>query len=127
VADDLKYHIDHHARLIPPAELTAVHEAVARGQAGEEELRAAEDAAITAAVKLQRRIGLSALSDGEFRRPHRLSVVYDGVDGFGPPVPGGVLTELLGPSLAPERRVLLDQPIARGRLTSWPGCNARPC
>lgn len=118
MADDFKYHIDHHARLIPPIELTEARAAVARGDASEAALLAAEDAAVTATLLAQRRLALLALSDGEYRRPHRLSVLYNGVDGFiEQPVAGGALGQLLGPDLLPERRTLVGAPAARGRLT----------
>ncbi|GAA3392442.1 methionine synthase [Cryptosporangium minutisporangium] len=113
MADDFKYHIDHHARLLPPPALV---EARATG-VSEAELTAVEDAAISAALLEQRRLALLGLSDGEFRRPHRLSVVYGGIDGFGSRVDGGPFGELLGPDEVGERRPLLDTPVAHGRLT----------
>jgi 5-methyltetrahydropteroyltriglutamate--homocysteine methyltransferase len=109
VADDFKYHIDHHAGLVPPPALSDV--------AGDEAaLRAAEDAAVTAALRTQRRLGLSALSDGEFRRRNHLAAVYDAVAGFGPPVSAGPLARLVGQRHAPEIRVLTEPPAERGRL-----------
>lgn len=118
MADDFKYHIDHHARLVPPAELVGARAAHVRGRLDDAGLRAAEDAAITDALRMQRRVGLSAVSDGQLRRRNPLSVVYDGVRGFGAEIgAGGALAELLGPSLVPEWRGLEEQPVARGRLT----------
>lgn len=112
MADDFKYHIDHHARLIPPIELVE-----ARAAGDETKLREAEETAIAATLLAQRRLALLALSDGEFRRAHRLSVIYDGIDGFGAPVAAGPLGELLGDYLLPERRELAGRPVAKGRLT----------
>ncbi|SHN74986.1 hypothetical protein [Cryptosporangium aurantiacum] len=113
MADDFKYHIDHHARLLPPPALV---DARAAG-VSDAELTAAEDAAISAALLEQRRLALLGLSDGEFRRPHRLSVVYNGVDGFGDAVSPGPLGELLGSDEVAERRPLVGTPVAHGRLT----------
>ncbi|OHV74327.1 methionine synthase [Pseudofrankia sp. BMG5.36] len=117
MADDFKYHIDHHASLVPPPELLAARAATAGGAADVDALRAAEDAAVIDVLRMQRRLGLSALSDGELRRGNHLSVIYDGIGGFGVAGPGGALARLVGVQNAPEVRALLDRPVERGRLT----------
>lgn len=77
MADDYKYHIDHHGSLVRPAALL-----VARASGSGVE--AAEQEAAVAVAHLLRRLALSAVSDGQFRREHAESVVYDHVEGFGP-------------------------------------------
>jgi 5-methyltetrahydropteroyltriglutamate--homocysteine methyltransferase len=67
MADDFGYHIDHHGSLVRPADL-----------------RADVDAAVVAVAHSLRRLTLSAVSDGQFRREFFESVVYDQVSGFGP-------------------------------------------
>ena len=51
-----------------PAALMKTREAYAAGNAGAEELRAAEDAAIRDLVAKEKEVGLRAVTDGEFRR-----------------------------------------------------------
>ena len=55
MADDFRYHIDHHGSLVRPAALRA-----ARGAGEPEALAAAEEEAVIAALHTQRRLGLSA-------------------------------------------------------------------
>ncbi|ONH61470.1 methionine synthase [Frankia sp. CcI49] len=117
MADDFKYHIDHHASLLPPAELVETRAAQLRGAVDGAALLAAEETAISQALLAQRRLGLAALSDGEFRRRNHLSVVYDGVAGFADrPLPGGAFADLVGIAHAPEVRGLTDRPVGQGRL-----------
>ncbi|GAA2614716.1 uroporphyrinogen decarboxylase/cobalamine-independent methonine synthase family protein [Paractinoplanes durhamensis] len=82
MADTFKFRIDHHGSLVRPAELLAARQRRAAGEISAEELRAAEDAAIAEAVRMQRRLSLSAVSDGEFRRTDLRSAVFDAVSGF---------------------------------------------
>lgn len=117
MADDFKYHIDHHSTLIPPAELVEARTARARGKTGDEELRAKEDQAIKEALRVQRRIGLAAVGDGQFRRRNSLAPYYDRIEGFGAQeVARGAVAELVGQRLAPEYRPLTHTPKALGRL-----------
>ena len=119
MADDFKYHIDHHGSLVRPPELLAAR---AAGDA----TRAEEEAAIATAHE-QRRLTVSAISDGQFRRAHFESVVYDHVDGFGEASGGGFgeassggagdhpIAELAG--IAPGRRRSVRTTLsATGRL-----------
>ena len=116
MADDFKYHIDHHVGLVPPPELLGARAAHSQGRLDDAGLRAAEDDAIWEALQLQRRVGLIALGDGQFRRRNPLSVIYDNVDGFGAAPEHSAVAELLGDLLAPERRTLLESPVRRRRL-----------
>jgi len=119
MADDFKYHIDHHSTLIPPAELVEARTAKARGEIDGEILRAKEDQAIRDILRAQRRIGLAAVGDGQFRRRNSLAPYYDQIDGFGPQKAArGAVAELVGQRLAPEYRPLAGAPKARGRLVA---------
>ncbi len=62
------FRADHIGSLIRPAGLIEARHAVLVGETTPEELRALEDRAIGAVVKLQEEIGLHSITDGEFRR-----------------------------------------------------------
>lgn len=72
MADDFRYHIDHHGSLVRPPGLLA-----ARATGDPQALARAEEQAVTAAAHAQRRLVLSAVGDGQFRREHFESVVYE--------------------------------------------------
>ncbi len=110
MADDFRYHIDHHGSLVRPPELLAAR---AGGDPGA--LAAAEEQAVIAAVHLQRRLTLSAVGDGQFRREHFESVVYDHVDGFQPAAGSQLLADAAGIRPA-RRRTAPADPHPRGRL-----------
>ena len=80
MADDFRYHIDHHGSLVRPPGLMA-----ARASADPLDLAAAEEEAVVAVAHQLRRLTLSAVGDGQFRREHFESVVWDHVPGFGRP------------------------------------------
>src|SRR6202050_2097797 len=63
--DHFRYHIDHHGSLVRPAGRRA-----ARAAGEPEALAAAEEEAVIAALHVQRRLGISAVGDGQFRRKH---------------------------------------------------------
>ncbi len=110
MADDFRYHIDHHGSLVRPPELLA-----ARASGDPETLAAAEKQAVIAAAHMQRRLTLSAVGDGQFRREHFESVVYDHVDRFQPAAGSQLLAEVAGIPVA-RRRSAPAEPHARGRL-----------
>lgn len=110
MADDFRYHIDHHGSLVRPAGLRA---ALAAGEP--EALAAAEEEAVIAALHMQRRLGMSAVGDGQFRREHFESVVYDHVEGFGPAGGPQPLADAAGIPAA-RRRSAPAAPAATGRL-----------
>ena len=62
------FRADHVGSLLRPPELLEARERFDAGSLGAGELRAAEDDAIRAAVRMQEEIGLRAATDGEFRR-----------------------------------------------------------
>jgi 5-methyltetrahydropteroyltriglutamate--homocysteine methyltransferase len=70
VADTFKFRIDHHGSLVRPPELLP--------SAGRE----VQDAAIAEAVRKQRRLSLTVVTDGHFRRSDLHSVVLDAVHGI---------------------------------------------
>ena len=59
---------DHVGSLLRPPELLEARERKQRGEITAAELREVEDAAIRKAVALQEKVGLQAVTDGEFRR-----------------------------------------------------------
>jgi 5-methyltetrahydropteroyltriglutamate--homocysteine methyltransferase len=62
------FHADHVGSLLRPQALLTAREASAGGQVTADQLRAAEDDAIRAAVRMQEDVGLRSATDGEFRR-----------------------------------------------------------
>ena len=117
MANDFKYHIDHHASLIPQTDLVSARLAHASGDIDDAALHAAEDSAVDAALSRERRAGLSAVSDGQFRRRNAVSVVFDALNTAGEPLgTTGPMGELVGPVFAPERRALPSQPTAERRI-----------
>jgi 5-methyltetrahydropteroyltriglutamate--homocysteine methyltransferase len=110
MADDFRYHIDHHGSLVRPPELLAAR---ASGDPGT--LAAAEEQAVIAVAHTQRRLALSAVGDGQFRREHFESVVYDHVDGFQPAGGSQPLADAAGIPAARRRSAPAD-PQSRGRL-----------
>jgi methionine synthase II (cobalamin-independent) len=110
MADDFRYHIDHHGSLVRPAGLRA-----ARAAGEPEALAAAEEEAVIAALHMQRRLGMSAVGDGQFRREHFESVVYDHVEGFSPAAGPQPLADAAGIP-AGRRRTAPADLAAAGRL-----------
>src|SRR2546422_3912863 len=62
------FRADHVGSLLRPPELQGARVRAARGEIDRSALRAVEDASIRAAVSLQESVGLSSITDGEFRR-----------------------------------------------------------
>jgi 5-methyltetrahydropteroyltriglutamate--homocysteine methyltransferase len=62
------FRADHVGSLLRPPELLQARQEFAAGNVTREQLRAVEDEAIRAAVKMQRDVGLQSATDGEFRR-----------------------------------------------------------
>jgi methionine synthase II (cobalamin-independent) len=112
MADDFRYHIDHHGSLVRPAELLA-----ARASGDPQALAAAEEQAVIAAAHMQRRLVLSAVGDGQFRREYFESVVYDHIDGFAPVTGAQPLADAAGIPRA-RRRTAPAEPGATGRLAA---------
>jgi 5-methyltetrahydropteroyltriglutamate--homocysteine methyltransferase len=66
--DTPPFRADHVGSLLRPPELLKAREEHAAGRIDDDELKAAEDAAIREVVTLQREVGLRTATDGEFRR-----------------------------------------------------------
>jgi 5-methyltetrahydropteroyltriglutamate--homocysteine methyltransferase len=121
VADDFKYHIDHAGGLVRPAALLDARRGWAGGRLDEAGLARVADEAIAEVAMMQRRIGLSAISDGQYRRATWASVLYDGVEGFGgsqTPVsspPSGLLGEA---GSLPDSPAVVAKLEATGRLAA---------
>jgi 5-methyltetrahydropteroyltriglutamate--homocysteine methyltransferase len=120
MADDYGYHIDHHGSLVrPPALLAARAGGASTPEGSALENKAAIDAAEQeAAVSLAhalRRLTLSAVCDGQYRRAFFESVAYDGIDGFAPANGPAPLSDLAGIPAA-RRRAVSATPVATGRL-----------
>ena len=62
------FRADHVGSLLRPPELLRAREEHAAGRMDDDELRAVEDDAVRAAVRMQEDVGLQAATDGEFRR-----------------------------------------------------------
>lgn len=82
MADTFKFRIDHHGSLVRPPELLTARRQWSEGTLDREGLRAVEDEAIADAVTMQRRLSLSVVTDGEFRREDFRGAVLDAVEGF---------------------------------------------
>jgi methionine synthase II (cobalamin-independent) len=111
MADDFKYHIEQHGSLVRPPGILAARADDLPGDA----LAAAEEAAVTDVAHLQRRLALSMVGDGQFRRSHFESVVYDNVSGFSAASGPAPLANAAG---IPARRrcSVVEVPVALGRL-----------
>jgi 5-methyltetrahydropteroyltriglutamate--homocysteine methyltransferase len=66
--DTPPFRADHVGSLLRPPGLLLAREEHAAGRLDDDELRAAEDGAIRAAVEMQAEVGLQSATDGEFRR-----------------------------------------------------------
>jgi 5-methyltetrahydropteroyltriglutamate--homocysteine methyltransferase len=74
---------DHVGSLLRPPELLAARERRVRGEIDDDELRAAEDAAVDEVLHRQADCGLDVVTDGEMRRLSFQSQMVEAVDGFG--------------------------------------------
>src|SRR5215469_15784246 len=88
------YRAEQVGSLLRPPELLEARVAYGQGRTAIEELQAAEDEAILAALEKQRSIGIYVLSDGEMRRGSWLTDMAEAVEGF---VPQKVEIEWKGP------------------------------
>jgi 5-methyltetrahydropteroyltriglutamate--homocysteine methyltransferase len=76
------FRADHVGSLVRPQELRAARQAHLEGKLPGPELRALEDRLIREAVAMQERVGLQAVTDGEFRRTSFREVLFESMDGF---------------------------------------------
>ena len=76
------FRADHVGSLIRPQELRDAREAHLEGRLPVAGLRALEDRLIGEAVAMQERVGLQAVTDGEFRRTSFREVLFESIEGF---------------------------------------------
>jgi 5-methyltetrahydropteroyltriglutamate--homocysteine methyltransferase len=110
MADDYGYHIDHHGSLVRPPALVA-----ARASGDPAAIEAAEQEAAVALAVALRRLTLSAVNDGQYRRTYFESVAYDHIDGFATVTGPSPLADLAGIP-AERRRAVSGTLTATGRL-----------
>src|ERR1700685_2299143 len=79
---DPPFRADHVGSLIRPQSLLAARKAQAEGKLPASELRALEDRALRHVVALQERVGLQAITDGEFRRNNWRDRFFERTDGY---------------------------------------------
>jgi len=79
-----KFRADQVGSLLRPPSLLETRKRAEAGEISPEELREAENAAIAAAVKLQKEAGLDVFTDGEFRRSDFRAGIVDAFDGITP-------------------------------------------
>jgi 5-methyltetrahydropteroyltriglutamate--homocysteine methyltransferase len=82
LADLFKYRVDHVGSLPCPQELLQARAAHRSGAVDDAGLRAAEDEAIAAVLRFQKKLDTTQVTDGEYRRPTHESVVTEQVEGF---------------------------------------------
>lgn len=76
------FRADHAGSLIRPQRLREAREAWMAGKLGREQLTAIEDECIRETIALQERVGLKAITDGEFRRVTWRDGFFNNIDGF---------------------------------------------
>lgn len=76
------FRADQVGSLIRPDALRDMRRAFLKGEVARDRLREVEDACIRDVVALQERIGLQAITDGEFRRTSFREGLFEHVDGF---------------------------------------------
>jgi 5-methyltetrahydropteroyltriglutamate--homocysteine methyltransferase len=80
---DPPFRADHVGSLLRPRSLLAARKAQAEGKLPAGELHGLEDQAIRDVVALQERVGLQAITDGEFRRNNWRDRFFERTDGYG--------------------------------------------
>jgi 5-methyltetrahydropteroyltriglutamate--homocysteine methyltransferase len=98
--------VDQIGSLAAPATLQALFDQNARGEVTDDELRAAQDAAIRDVIRKQEAIGLPIVTDGEFRRRNFQ-------DSFGAAVTGYVVPDNLKQSYIERHEEITKEAFAR--------------
>ncbi len=123
------FRADHVGSLLRPAALQAARARYGAGKIDAEALRAVEDRAIRDAVALQERLGLQAVTDGEFRRTWWHLDFLSGFDGFelGPPLgqDGFAGIDAQPPTTRVTARLARRQPIMVDHFAFLAGCTDR--
>jgi len=95
------YRADHVGSLLRPPELLQARNDHAEGRISELELHQIEDAAISRALEMQREVGISILSDGEYRRSGWSMAFRDTAEGM-VPVTENPIRRILAPWQGPN-------------------------
>src|SRR3954470_24174724 len=82
------FRAEHVGSLPRPDSLMAARDQHAAGRMTKEQLTLLEDEAVRAAVAMQERAGIGAITDGEFRKRGWREFVHDKCEGFGPAAVG---------------------------------------
>ena len=98
------YRADHVGSLLRPPELLEARDAHREHRITDDQLRAAEDAAVLKALDLQREVGISVFTEGEYRRSGWSSAVRDSVEGL-VPTEGSPISGFLGQWQGPHADV----------------------
>jgi 5-methyltetrahydropteroyltriglutamate--homocysteine methyltransferase len=117
-----RFRADHIGSLLRPEALLQARRGHDAGQVSDTELQAAEDAAITAAVRLQEESGISVITDGEFRRRDFRSGFVQAVSGIETRAFDMPWQSADGPTCLKSNAF-----IATGRITSGRCCGRRRC
>jgi 5-methyltetrahydropteroyltriglutamate--homocysteine methyltransferase len=78
------YRAEHIGSLSRPIRLMDARDAFAAGKISKDELTRIEDECVREAVAMQERVGIGAVTDGEYRKRGWREFLYDKCDGFGP-------------------------------------------
>ncbi len=76
------YRADHVGSLLRPPELLAAREQASKNEISIEQLRAVEDASVLKAIDLQREVGISVFTEGEYRRAGWSTGVREAIEGL---------------------------------------------
>jgi 5-methyltetrahydropteroyltriglutamate--homocysteine methyltransferase len=82
--DTPPFRAEHVGSLPRPDRLMAARERHARGEVSRTDLALIEDECIREAVDMQERVGIGAITDGEYRKRGWREFLFDRCDGFGP-------------------------------------------
>src|ERR671933_382994 len=89
------YRADHVGSLLRPPELVQARQELNQGRITHDHLREVEDRAVLQALDLQREVGISIYTEGEYRRSGWSNAVRESVDGL-VPVTGSPISGFLG-------------------------------
>jgi 5-methyltetrahydropteroyltriglutamate--homocysteine methyltransferase len=109
------FRADHVGSLLRPPELLQAREEHRQQRITAEQLRDAEDAAVLKALELQRQVGISVFTEGEYRRAGWSTAIRDAVEGL-VPTQGSPIAGFLGPWQGPHGE-LATSSMASGTVT----------
>jgi 5-methyltetrahydropteroyltriglutamate--homocysteine methyltransferase len=128
------FRAEHVGSLPRPDRLMAARERHAKGEVARAELKQIEDECIRDAVAMQERVGIGAITDGEYRKRGWREFLYDRCDGFGPetverafPVrmfDGTTLPTIREPKVT--KRLSRREPLSADDFSSLKGMTRRP-